>query len=69
MPTDQPIRHGRASSYTKRGCHCPECTEAQRAAVADYRARRRAAGGQRLGRNGRKKAGEWVWSRSRPRSI
>lgn len=32
------MTHGKASSY-KRGCHCPECTEAQRVKQSERRAR------------------------------
>lgn len=42
-PVAAPIPHGTAGGYTNRGCRCDECTEAQRLALADYRARRRAA--------------------------
>jgi len=63
MTSGQPIHHGRASGYTHGRCRCEPCTASHRAAIADYRARRRAAGGARLGFNGTKRAGAWVWSR------
>lgn len=35
LPTD--FEHGKVSSYTGRGCRCPECTTAQREAHREYR--------------------------------
>jgi|SRR6185312_7019735 hypothetical protein len=63
MTSDKPIRHGTVGGYTNHACRCQPCTAAHRASAADYRARRKAAGGAHLGRNGSRKAGAWVWSR------
>jgi hypothetical protein len=35
------MEHGKASTYTVRGCRCAECTEAHRVAARDLKARRK----------------------------